>query len=249
MNRLPLSILGAFALGCFATTCSASEFARSANFVVLAEDAQLAHDVLTQAERYRREIAESWLGESLPEGVGAAMINVRISADEEQGLTWPTRPDAARRYHRVWVTTASRQDAVGPVLKHELTHVLLATWMPDQLPPWADEGAASLYDDAERAAMRRKTVAWFARSGNWPRLAHVLTEQTITADELAAYTIAASLTEFLLSRADRPTFLRFAAEGRRKGWDHALQSHYKISDVDALQRAWRQWASSSIAAE
>jgi len=241
MNR-PFSLLGALALLSLVTPCLASEFARSANFVVLAEDAELAQAVLRQAELYRREIAEAWLGESLPEGIGAAMINVQISPGEETGLTWPTRPDAARRYHRVWLTVGTREDAAGPVLKHELTHVLLATWLPDRLPPWADEGAASLYDDAERIALRGKTVAWFARTGNWPRLAHVLTEETITADELATYTIAASLTDFLLSRGDRPTLLRFASEGRQQGWDEALRSCYDIEDVAALQSQWQQWA-------
>lgn len=240
MNR-PLSILGALTLVSLATPGAASEFARSPNFIVLAEDAELAAAVLKQAEVYRREVAEAWLGETLPEGIGAAMINVRLSAGEESGLTWATRPDADRRYHRVWIT-GSRAAAVGAVLKHEVAHVVLATWLPDQLPPWADEGAASQYDDAPRIALRRKTVDWFARSGNWPRLSPLLNEQTITADELASYTIAASLTEFLLTRGDHPTLLQFAADGRRQGWDQALRSCYGISDVAALQHQWQQWA-------
>jgi hypothetical protein len=246
MNRLLPALVGVV-LALHSGSTFASEFARSANFIVLADDAELAGQVLAQAERYRREIAEEWLGEALPDGIGAAMINVRISATEDSGLTWPTDPASARRYHRVWLTT-SPAHATGAVLKHELTHVVLATWMPERLPPWAEEGAASAYDDASRVAQRRRALEWFARSGNWPRLIHVLEDDTITADDLTSYAVAASLSELLLQRGDRATLLRFAADGRRLGWDEALRTHYRIEDVNALQLAWQAQLSEQTAA-
>lgn len=245
MNRLLPALVGV-GLALFSGSAAAAEFARSANFIVLADDAELAEEVLTQAERYRRQIAEEWLGEALPEGVGAAMINVRISSTEDSGLTWPTDPASARRYHRVWLTTSQAQ-ATGAVLKHELTHVVLATWMPQRLPPWADEGAASRYDDVSRVAQRRRALEWFARSENWPRLIHVLEDDTITAGELTSYTVAASLSDFLLQRGDRATLLRFAAAGRRLGWDEALKTHYRIEDVSELQLAWQAHLSKQAA--
>jgi hypothetical protein len=245
MNRLLLVLVGVV-LALYSGSAFASEFARSANFIVLADDADLAAEVLVQAERYRRQIAEEWLGEALPDGIGAAMINVRISAIEDSGLTWATDPASARRYHRVWLTTSSPQ-ATGAVLKHELTHVVLATWMPQRLPPWAEEGAASRYDDASRVAQRRRALEWFARSGNWPRLIHVLEDDTIAADDLASYAVAASLSEFLLQRGDKATLLRFAAAGRRLGWDETLRTHYRIEDVDALQLAWQAHLSEQAA--
>ena len=134
------------------------------------------------------------------------------------------------------------------MLKHELTHVVLATWMPQRLPPWAEEGAASRYDDASRVAQRRRSLEWFARSGNWPRLIQVLEDDTITADELTSYAVAASLGDFLLQRGDRDTLLRFAAAGRRLGWDEALRTHYRIQGVDALQLAWQAHLSEQAAA-
>jgi hypothetical protein len=243
MNRL-LAAFVCVAPALFSTAAAAAEFARNANFVVLADDAELAREMLNRAEQDRRAIAEEWLGAPLPDGIGAAMINVRISATEDSGLTWATDSDSPRRYHRVWVTT-SRQTARA-VLKHELAHVVLATALPERLSPWADEGAASLYDDPQRQAQRRRMLDWYVRSGNWPRLIHVLNEETITADELASYAVAASLTEFLLERGDRATFLRFAAAGRRLGWDTALSSHYRINGVDELQQAWQAWLSNSL---
>ena len=59
----------------------------------------------------------------------------------------------------------------------------------------------------------------------------------------AAYTVATSLTEFLLTRGDRREFLKFAVDGKERGWTSALKSHYGIESLGELQRAWQQWAS------
>jgi hypothetical protein len=245
MNRQHPAVVFALPLAAWlllsqAGSAVAAEFARNANFVVLADDPALAAEVLERAEQYRREIAREWLPEALPDGIGAAMINVRIAPATDEALTWPTDSASSRRFHRVWLTT-SREHATGPVLKHELVHVVLATWLPEPLAPWADEGIACRYDDAARIEQRRRTVQWFVRSGNFPRLLHVLEEETITADELASYAIAGSLADFLIERGDRATLLQFAVDGRRRGWDAALQTHYRLNSVDDLQSAWQSW--------
>ena len=229
-----LAILGG------AQAAGASQFARNANFVILADEREVAEAALAKAEAYRREIANEWLGEELPPGIGAAMINIELSDSDESGLTWARDTDSARKYHRVWLT-ATRQQALGGVLKHELAHVVLATWFPQRLPPWIDEGIASRYDDPGRSEIRRRTVAWFARSGNWPRLAHVLEDAAIGADDLASYAVAASLTEFLCQRGDKRTLLRFARQGANASWDRALADCYSIESAAELQQQWQQW--------
>jgi hypothetical protein len=247
MNRFQSICFVALFLATLAGSATAAEFARSPNFMILADERELAEAVLARAEQYRREIAVEWLGEPLPEGIGAAMINVRLTSDEDNALTWPTDPASQRQFHRVWLN-GTRQQVTGPVLKHELTHVVLATWLPQRLAPWADEGVASRYDDANRAAQRRQAVQWFVRTGDWPRLERVLNAETITADDAASYAIAASLADFLLERGNRATLLRFAVDGGSRGWDAALESHYGLADVADLQTAWQDWASERSAA-
>ena len=228
---------------------AAAGFVHNENFMVLAADEQLAEEVLARADQFRREVALQWLGKPLPANVGPAIINVVLSDTEDRGLTWPI-DNPKRKYHKVWLTT-SRERATGSTLRHEICHVVLATRFPQRLPEWAEEGAASLSDDEARIKSRRSTIDWYADTGNWPALIDVLERETITADDQASYSVAASVTGYLLSRGDKATFLVFAAEGKQTGWDEALRTHYGLGSVGELQVAWQTWASgaSRITAE
>ena len=48
--------------------------------------------------------------------------------------------------------------------------------------------------------------------------------------------------EDVIARGDRPTFLKFAMEGKSLGWDAAVQKHYRLSSLADLQTAWQAWA-------
>lgn len=216
-----------------------SSVARNANFLITAPEPQLADDVLAEAERLRDEIASKWLGEKLPPSVGMAMIHVRLSQTKDQGLSL-VADGAGRLSHQVWLTT-SRGRAVGTTLAHELTHVVLATRYPGQLPAWANEGAASFCDDRERHETRRSVLAWYANTGNWPRLRSVLEAEAISPLDQAKYAVAASVTRYLLDRSEKDRFLEFCVAGRRGGWDAALLQYYEIADVATLESDWQNW--------
>ena len=219
-------------------------FAHNANFIVLAPDQPLAEEVLAKADLFRKQVAEEWLGERLPTSVGRAVIHVELSDSGDSGQTWAI--DApGRKLHQVWLTT-SRQRAVSSGLRHEITHVVLATRFPDRLPAWIEEGIASLSDDPQRIETRRRIVNWYARTGNWPRFESLIEAPTILPSEKDRYSVAASLTQYLLSRGDRAEFLRFAITGKEKGWDQALQQHYSLSTVRDLQVAWQAWVSQPV---
>ncbi|HVC96207.1 MAG TPA: hypothetical protein VND64_21165 [Pirellulales bacterium] len=219
----------------------AAGMAHDENFIVIAADEALAEEVLAKANQYRDELAEEWLGAELPPSVGRAIIDVHI-ADDDQGRTWVIdAPD--RKHHMLWLTT-TRPRALGGMLRHELTHAVLATELPGRLPAWADEGAASLADDEERLEIRRQTIAWFSRTGNWPDLETIFAARSIVASDKASYAVSASLTEYLLARGDKPRFLKFAVEGKAQGWPRALRTHYEIQSVAQLEHDWRLWATS-----
>ena len=221
----------------------AAGFAHNENFMVLAPDQQIADAVLARADHFRAEVARQWLGKELPPSVGAAIINVEISESQERGFTWAI-DSPGRKYHKVWLT-ATRQRLLGSTLRHEICHVVLSTRFPGALPPWAEEGAASQSDDQARINTRQGIIDWYAQTGNWPNLEPIFEAEIIPADDQATYSVAASVTRYLLSRGEKSSFLAFAEAGKRHGWDKALATHYGIRSVGHLQSAWRTWAGSA----
>jgi hypothetical protein len=220
-------------------------FARSHNFVILAPDDATAQAVLEKAEAYRASIAREWLGEELPQGMGPAAITVIVSSTEDEGLTWAMdAPD--RRFHRVWLTT-SIERALGSTLEHEITHVIFASHAhPNRLPAWAEEGVASLKDDPERHAIRRRILAGFGVQQRWPNLRTLFDAASISHSDQGSYAASSSVMEYLTSFGDKTTVVPFAVDGRRLGWDAALRRYYGLRSVEQLQVVWQAWAAAQI---
>jgi len=209
------------------------------NFLVCTPSAELAGELLTAADILRDELAEEWLDEKLPPGAGKTHIHLQLSDAKDEGWMWPI-DHADRRAHHVWLVT-DREKGLGCTLAHELSHVVLVTRYPGQIPAWANEGAACQRDEERSRATRRRIVESFARSGRWPQLTKLLRAQNISSHDQTSYAAAVSLTDFLIERRDKPTLIRFAVAGQRGGWDAALREHYQIKNVAALQSAWQRW--------
>jgi hypothetical protein len=223
--------------------------AGSKNFTVLQRGAprgeRLAQAVLERAEALRKEIALQWLGEELPPGREVVHITVELSSEEDRGLTLLCGPGRALRGdHRMWLTT-SRERALGSTLAHEMTHVVLAARFPRGMPVWANEGIASLCDDAQRGEDRRQLWRQWAREGRFPELEKVLYAASIAPTDETAYAVGVSVTEYLLSRGDRARLIQFVEQGQRDGWDAALRDSYGLADVGELERHWQAWLMSN----
>jgi hypothetical protein len=236
----PRAALAALFVFAAAVSSYAANMAHDENGVVYAPTKALAEAVLKKAGEYRREAALEWLGDELPPSVGRVCVHVKISEEPESGLTWPN--DApGRHYHVIWMT-GDEAAVTGSLLKHEMTHAVLATQFPEGLPPALDEGIASTADDPQRVAIRRRILDWYAEAGNWPRLAPILQSRVLLADDQQSYAIASSVVEFLLAREDKTTLLRFARSSKANGWDQALRMHYQIAGVSELESEWKAWA-------
>lgn len=239
----------------FATSAFAAGFEYNENFLVFTpkelsdEDGQaLAREVVNLADKFRQAIAEEWLGEALPPGVGRTSISVSFDNEREDALTWvKDHPD--RTLHKIYIraTPGHALEALDDMLGHEIVHVVLATQYPypKRLPPWLEEGVASRYDDADRKAIRQRTINWWRKTGNWPQLAKLLQDKRMGADQAESYTASASLVDYLLTLGDKAELLNFAHEGQQTGWDEALQRHYRIQDAGRLQSHWQSWAQSA----
>jgi hypothetical protein len=213
------------------------------NITVLAPDSALAAEVLSIASRHRKELAQAWLGHELPNRMGRAGIQLlellQGSEVDDYARTWlKSSPD--QLLHRIWIS--SRREQLSCLLAHELTHVIIETAYPGEVPSWAHEGAASLQDDSERRLIRQHIIGRLAKSCQWPQLRTLLIAPTIRPNDPDSYAVAACLTDYLLDRGDKTTFLRFAIDGARIGYDRALRKHYSIDSLASLQTSWEAWA-------
>ena len=215
------------------------------NFTVLAPNQALADAVAKQAEAFRKQSALEWLGKELPDRVGRSLITVDITADKDEGLTWPI-DCPQRKLHQVWVTT-SVERALGTTLHHEVVHTVLdSQFYPESLPAWASEGIASQADDAGRKEDQRKLLARWSTAGRWPSLRLLFESSRIEHDNLNRYAAASSVTEFLAQRGGKTRVVEFAGSGQKRGWDQAASEFYGVHNVAELQTAWQDWVSKNV---
>ncbi len=212
------------------------------NFNVIAPNVAIAEAVAKQAEVFRKQAALEWLGKELPSGKGPAMITVIISANEDDGLTWPI-DTPKRKFHHIWLTT-SVDRAVGATLHHEVVHAVIDTFTyPNLLPAWANEGIASQADDAGRKESRRQIAAGWANDGRWPQLQTLFQASRIGHTDREGYAAAASVAQFLAGLGEKPKVIEFARAGQQNGWDHAAHDCYGVRDLAELQAQWQKWVS------
>lgn len=238
-----LSVFLLFATFCFTQVCVAgsplSGFSQNSNFSVWADSQELADSIVSRSEALRKKIAKEWLGEEVPGGFGPTTINVYFS-DEDSARTWLLDEGSKRTNHMTWIYTS--YEKLDSTLAHEIAHTVLWCRFPN-LPAFAQEGAASRYDEEERKKIRRNVLKWFAKTNRWPNVEKILSAEAISPSNHTAYTASVSVTEFLLSRdSDKSKFLEFASSAaKHKKWDSALQKHYGIPSVADLQNQWQTW--------
>jgi len=223
-------------------------FAHSDNFVVFSpnqssrsEEKEYAQAVLRKAELFRQEVAVKWLGERLPDGAGESAIYIDFSASKDRGRTWAI-DYPGREFHNVYLTT-SPENAIGSTLHHEIVHTVMATAFPhpNRLPPWAEEGIASRYDDVNRKDTREQLRRYWVRGQRAPNLAQLLEMPDLRSLDESSYAASTSLVSYLLTLGDEQTILKFARDGQAFGWDSALRTHYQIDSLQQLQTEWEAW--------
>jgi len=77
-------------------------------------------------------------------------------------------------------------------------------------------------------------------------LVHLIESSDLRSFDEASYAAATSLVDFLLTRGDKQTLLKFAQDGERSGWAAALQTHYRIASLQELQSEWLAWLATSL---
>jgi hypothetical protein len=208
------------------------------NFVVEAPTPQIAHQVGQLAEYYRREKAIQWLGQEMPPWSTPCPLRVKVTLSSPGGAT-------SFAFDRGQVL-GQRMDIEGPlervmasVLPHEITHTVFAYYFRCPVPRWADEGGSVLSeDDLEKRRHDQLVRNILNTPGRAIPLRRLFALKEYPGDVMVLYAEGFSVSQYLVERSNRPTFLSFVAHGMRDGWDYAVQSHYRYRSVEELEQAW-----------
>ncbi|MGL4554156.1 MAG: hypothetical protein ACRC33_23580 [Gemmataceae bacterium] len=210
------------------------------NFTVHVEgdNERLAERLGQWAEYYRKLKAKEWLGREMPDWPHQCPLRVKITYGNSGGAT---SFDYVRgTYLPVDMEVEGKMDRIiASVLPHEVTHTVMAHYFGQPVPRWADEGGSVLSEDEQERQQHegevRRIVASRARAIPLKRLFDL---KQYPRDMIVLYAEGYSVTSLLVGRSSRGAFLAFVADGMRRGWDAALQAHYKIRSVDALEAEW-----------
>lgn len=221
---------------------------RTANFVVEAQTAEAARAVADRAELCRKAIAVQWLGKELPTWSRPCPVKVKLTGGEAGGVT--SFGFANGRVSDQEMTVEGRLDRIlASALPHEVTHTVFAAFFGGPMPRWADEGASLLSEDLrERRRHDQISLDLLARRGDMP-LGRLFRLEDYPNDLMGFYGQGYSISRFLVEMGGRPRFLRFVRDGLRGNWDAAAKTHYGLTDVRELDRAWRSWHKVVVARE
>lgn len=217
------------AVASFATGASV---VTSTDFTVIAPSQRLADKVVERADAYSFRIVAEWLGGEPPATRTPTTIFVEI--DDTRSFARTLVAPAGGR-HLVWIIGPERA-VTEHLLHHEIAHVALAAKFGDRMPTWANEGIASRYDNSRRKELRDAQLAEFVGINSWPPLERLFSSPIRQKWQYAA---AVSVTNYLVERGGRETFVDFVSDTAELGWHPALLSHYGIHTIDELQNDWQ----------
>lgn len=139
--------------------------------------------------------------------------------------------------------TGGGEQGVPAALAHEMVHVVLADRFTAGPPPrWADEGLATLFDEATKRQGHEADYRAAAVRGQAWSVADLMALDLDPADvarQRVFYGQSVALVRWLIARADGPTFLRFIDAAAVNGVNPALRAHYGFESVASLERAWQ----------
>ena len=210
---------------------------RTTNFIVFAPTPQVAQQIGQRAEEYRRDKALLWLGREMPQWPQPCPLYVQVNMEGPSGAT---------SFHFGQGQVLSmKMEIQGPldrllasVLPHEITHTVFAYYFRQPVPRWADEGGSVLSEDDMERDRHDKLTRSILNQGRQIPLRRLLSLKEYPREVMCLYAQGFSMSDYLVKRSDRRTFLAFVGNGMQAGWDSAAQSFYGHASVEALEESW-----------
>lgn len=224
--------------------------AETANFRLLHHQSrEAAEQVLRVAEQARARAFEKWDGQTAAPWKPACEIYLHAkAADYGQATGQPASSPGHSTLKTQGKAVVSRRidlhadevNLLGCVLPHEATHVVLGDLFANMpLPRWADEGMAVLAETPGQVERYLRTLRSRRQQGQLVPLTQILSQAEYP--DAAAITVfyveSVSVVEFLAAERGPATFIRFVRD-LPNGLEAALQRHYGIASVPALQERW-----------
>ncbi|QDT57665.1 hypothetical protein SV7mr_01480 [Stieleria bergensis] len=237
--RTTAHLIGALLLASLSTVCFAAH-RRTQNFLVQAPTQKLADRVAEQAERYRLELAQYWLGRPIQPWQDPCPIEVVAGPNlAAQGVTNYNVFPVGNFQMKVIGTPERILDSVLP---HEVTHTVLATHFGKPLPRWADEGICTTVEhSAERTKHDAKLLEFLSHRRGIPMNQMFLMKE-YPSDILPLYAQGYSVCEFLIAQSGPREFIKFI-EGymQHESWTSNVRQHYGYQSLADLQNHWLAW--------
>jgi len=209
---------------------------RTTNFVVDAATDNLAREFGEAAEYYRKAKAEEWLGREMPPWHHPCPLKVEIGPDGPSGAT--TFDFAQKPIYQFMKISGPRERLLHSVLPHEVTHTVFAFYFQTPVPRWADEGGSVLSEDDLERSRHDQMCRQLLNQGRAMTLKYLFSLTQYPNDVMVLYAQGFSVSRYLVELSNRATFLQFVQHGQRQGWDNAVQTYYRMPNVNALESAW-----------
>jgi hypothetical protein len=210
---------------------------RTPNFVVHAPDQQTAQSVGQWAEHYRRDKALQWLGQEMPPWPQPCPLHVKVTMSGPSGAT-TFNFGQGRVLEQEMQIQGPLDRLIASVLPHEITHTVFAHYFRCPVPRWADEGGSVLSEDDVERERHDKIVRSILNQNRQIPLRRLVGLKEYPRDVVCLYAQGYSLSNYLVDRSSRHTFLQFVAHGMHHGWDTACRAYYKHNSVEELEEAW-----------
>ncbi len=215
---------------------------QSANFIVDSSDPGLAPQIAQTAERYRRELAVEWLGQVMPNWAQPCQMTVQVGPHLGAGGATTFVFDRGEVFGWRMTIQGSAQRILDSVLPHEITHMIFASHFRRPLPRWADEGGATSVEHISERQKHRAMLIQFLHTGRGIAFSDMFAMTEYPSDVMPLYAQAYTLSEFLIYQGGRRKFVEFLDDGMRtEQWSAAVQRHYGLGDLAALQNTWLSW--------
>jgi hypothetical protein len=215
---------------------------RSNNFVVNAPTSEMAEQIGRAAEKYRRELAQDWLGHEMPNWGQPCPITAQVGDHLGAGGATSFVFEHGEVFGWRMTIQGSQLRILDSVLPHEVTHTVFATHFRQPLPRWADEGACTTVEHASEKAKQQTMLIDFLRTGRGIPFSRMFAMKEYPHDVMPLYSQGFSVARYLVAQGGKHKFLEFLADGLRdENWARATRQHYDISDLAALQNDWLNW--------
>jgi hypothetical protein len=215
---------------------------RTANFIIETPDANFAQQVAQAAEKYRKELAVEWLGQSIPDWYHPCVMTVQAAPNLGAGGSTDFKFQAGEVFGWRMSIQGSQQRILDSVLPHEITHMIFASKFRQPVPRWADEGGATSVEHASERNKHRVMLNEFLQTGRGIAFNQLFAMTEYPQDIMPLYAQGYSLAEFLIQTGGRRKYVEFLGTGlETDNWSEAVQRHYGIKDLSVLQNTWLAW--------